>query len=109
MKNKFITNFTWELTKEYQDYENVLYGAEDMKPKYFAKHDGDITNVKEIFERVVKDFEIQDKDYKYLFKVLSNFSLNSLLNYEQDVDFLDFLSRYNFKVGINPEKFKLCN
>ena len=75
-----------------------------MKPKYFAKHYGDITDTKEIFERVVKDFEIQDKDYKYLFKVLFNLSLNSLLNYEQDVDFLDFLSRYNFKVGINPGK-----
>ena len=109
MQNKFITNFTWELTKEYQDYENVLYGAEDMKPKYFAKHDGDITDTKEIFERVVKDFEIQDKDYQYLFKVLSNLSLNSLLNDEEDYRFLDFLSRYNFKVGINTEKFKLCN
>lgn len=116
MNEKVLKILTWQITKNYQDYDNVLYWSKDLetgisKYKYFSKDVGNITNIKEIFERVVKDFEISDEDLPCLFGLLSNFSIDNFLNCTSyctyNYNLYKFLTKYNFKIGINKQAFNL--
>lgn len=65
---------------------------EDMLP--------DIHNIKDIFEHVVKDFNMSDEDKPHLWKLLTDFTIDKFYNIEISYDFLNFLFKYNFRISL---------
>ena len=59
-----------------------------------------ICNIKDIFEHVVKDFNMQDEDKPHLWKLLTDFTIDRFYNLEISYDFLNFLFKYNFRISI---------
>ena len=55
-------------------------------------------NINKIFEQVVKDFNMPDKDKPHLWKLLTDFKINQVINNELSDDFELFLTKYNFKI-----------
>ena len=109
MKKKTINSLYWEINGGNNNDELYLFCAEGEEPTYgsdslFDKYDDCETNdIKVIFEEAPKDFKMSDKDKQYLWKLLTDFSIEKFLNDEQDNDFLNFLCNYNFRIGITAE------
>ena len=59
-----------------------------------------ICNIKDIFEHVVKDFNMPDEDKPHLWKLLTDFTIDKFYNLEISYDFLNFLFKYNFRISI---------
>lgn len=59
-----------------------------------------ICNIKDIFEHVVKDFNMTDKDKPHLWKLLTDFTIDKFYNIEISYDFLNFLFKYNFRISL---------
>ena len=57
-----------------------------------------ITDKKNIFEEVVKDFKMTNEDKRYLHYLLTNFDLDDYLDYGEyySKELKDFLKKYNF-------------
>ena len=88
------------------DYIPVLYAGEGEEPTYVSTSllnyygNSETKDTKIIFEEVVKDFKMTDEDKTHLWKLLTDFSIDQFLNNEQDYDFLAFLWKYNFSIGL---------
>lgn len=75
----------WDCTLDYLDDKDMLPG---------------ICNIKDIFEQVVKDFNMPDEDKPYLWKFLTDFSIDQFFKGEISYDFIMFLLKYNFRVAL---------
>ena len=99
----------WEIKNNFYDLRPVLNGFEGEKPRYISNSLLDNYGVtatddtKIIFEEIVKDFKIKDKDKPHLWKLLTDFSIEKFLNDEYDDDFSSFLSYYNFSISVCPD------
>lgn len=99
----------WEINGGNNDDELYLFCGEGEEPTYvsdslFDKYgDCETNDIKVIFEEAPKDFNMSDKDKQYLWKLLTDFSIEKFLNNEQDNDFLEFLWNYKFHIGIIGE------
>lgn len=80
--NDFIVDFGFDKLKEYGDILPCIYNKAD------------------IFEQVVKDFEMPDEDKQYLWKFLTDFSIDQFFKGEISYDFITFLLKYNFRVAL---------
>lgn len=80
--NDFIVDFGFDKLKEYGDLLPSIYNKAD------------------IFEQVVKDFEMPDEDKPYLWKFLTDFSIDQFFKGEISYDFITFLLKYNFRVAL---------
>ena len=106
MKNIIAKHLYWELKNNFDDIRPVLYSEADEKPTYVSDSlmdnygitETDDTNL--IFEEVVNDFKMTDKDKPYLWKLLTDFSIEKFLKDEYDYDFLCFLRCYNFSIRV---------
>lgn len=106
MNKQIAKHLYWELKNKFDDIRPVLYAREGEKPTYVSDSlmdnyditETDDTNV--IFEEVVNDFKMPDKDKQHLWKLLTDFSIDKFLNNKQDNDFLWFLQYYNFNISI---------
>ena len=111
MKSTNTKCLYWEIKNKFDDIRPVLYSLEGEKPTYvsdslmdnYAIDETDDT--KTIFEAAVIDFNMSDKDKPYLWKLLTDFSIEKFLNYKQDNEFLNFLWNYNFSISVCPEIF----
>ena len=83
-KNGKVTRLQ-KSTWDYCAIDDVNY--EDMLP--------DICNIKDIFEHVVKDFNMSDEDKPHLWKLLTDFTIEKFYNLEISYDFLNFLFKYS--------------
>lgn len=99
----------WEIKNNFYDLRPVLNAFEGEKPRYISNSLLDNYGVtstddtKIIFEEIVKDFKMKDEDKPYLWKLLTDFSIEKFLNDEYDDDFLSFLSYYNFSISVCPD------
>ena len=59
-----------------------------------------ICNINDIFEHVVKDFNMSDEDKPHLWKLLTDFTIDKFYNLEISYDFLNFLFKYNFRISL---------
>ena len=75
----------WDCTLDTLDDKDMLPG---------------ICNIKDIFEHVVKDFNMPDEDKPHLWKLLTDFTIEKFYNLEISYDFLNFLFKYNFRISI---------
>lgn len=112
MKNKKYLNYKvtkrlyWEINTNFYDSNTALYAIENENPiyesdsllNYYGISETDDTKL--IFEEAVKDFKMSDEDKPHLCKLLTDFSVTQFLTSEQDCDFLKFLYKYNFCIGI---------
>ena len=80
--NDFIVDFGFDKLMEYGDILRCIYNKAD------------------IFEQVVKDFEMPDEDKPYLWKFLTDFSIDQFFKGEISYDFIMFLLKYNFRVAL---------
>ena len=109
MNAKLKQDLYWEIKNKFDDIRPVLYAREGEKPTYVSDSlmdnygitETDDTNV--IFEEVVNDFKMPDKDKPHLWKLLTDFSIDKFLNNKQDNDFLWFLQYYNFNISVYTE------
>lgn len=67
-------------------------------PKKYTIYIEPEKNINKIFEHVVKDFNMSDEDKPHLWKLLTDFKINHVINNEINDDFELFLSKYNFKI-----------
>ena len=106
MNEKLTKHLYWSIKKKFGDYVPVLYAGEGKEPTYGSDsllntYDYcETKDIKVIFKEVAKDFKMSDKDKQYLWKLLTDFSIEQFLNNEQDYDFLEFLWKYNFHIGV---------
>ena len=109
MNAKLKQDLYWEIKNNFYDLRPVLNGFEGEKPRYISNSLLDnygvtgTDNTKIIFEEIVKDFKMKDKDKPHLWKLLTDFSIEKFLNDEYDYDFLSFLSYYNFSISVCTE------
>ena len=75
----------WDCTLDALDDKDMLPG---------------ICNIKDIFEHVVKDFNMPDEDKPHLWELLTDFTIDKFYNLEISYDFLNFLFKYNFRISI---------
>ena len=109
MNAKLKQKLYWELKSKFDDIRPVLYAEAGEKPTYvsdslmdnYGIDEVDDTNL--IFEEVVNDFKMTDKDKPYLLKLLTDFSIEKFLNDEYDDDFLNFLFNYNFHICVRTD------
>ena len=109
MNKQIAKHLYWELKNKFDDIRPVLNSLEGEKPTYVSDSlmdnygitETDDTNL--IFEEVVNDFKIADKDKPHLWKLLNDFSIEKFLNDEYDYDFLLFLQYYSFSISIFVE------
>lgn len=80
--NDFIVDFGFDKLMEYGDILPCIYNKAD------------------IFEQVVKDFNMPDEDKPYLWKFLTDFSIDQFFKGEISYDFITFLLKYNFRVAL---------
>ena len=106
MNAKLKQDLYWELKNKFDDIRPVLYSEVREKPTYVSDSLMDNYGIDEtddinlIFEEVVNDFKMTDKDKPYLLKLLTDFSIEKFLKDEYDYDFLLFLRYYNFSIRI---------
>ena len=106
MNKQIAKHLYWELKNKFDDIRPVLYSEVGEKPTYvsdslmynYGIDETDDTNL--IFEEVVNDFKMTDKDKPYLLKLLTDFSIEKFLKDEYDYDFLLFLRCYNFSIRV---------
>ena len=67
-------------------------------PKKYTIYAKPEKNINKIFEQVVKDFNMLYEDKPHLWKLLTDFTIDQLINNEISDDFEQFLIRYNFKI-----------
>ena len=109
MNKQNLNRLYWEINGGNNADELYLFGGEGEEPTYgsdslFDKYgDCETNDIKVIFEEAPKDFKMSDKDKQYLWKLLTDFSIEQFLNNEQDNDFLNFLCNYHFRIGIISE------
>ena len=109
MNEKLTKHLYWSIKKKFGDYVPVLYAGEGEEPSYESdslmdKYDIPYTTDKNlIYREVANDFTMSYKDKLHLWKLLDDFSIENFLNDEQDYDFLEFLWKYNFRIGIIGE------
>ena len=80
------------LPKSYFDCTMDDLNDKDMLPG--------ICNIKDIYEQVIKDFNMPDEDKPHLWKLLTDFTIDKFYNVEISYDFLNFLFKYNFRTSI---------
>ena len=106
MKSTTTKRLYLHIKKKFGDYIPVLYAGEGEEPTYESTSllnyygNSETKDTKIIFEEVVKDFKMTDEDKTHLWKLLTDFSIDQFLNNEQDYDFLAFLWKYNFSIGL---------
>ena len=104
-----LNRLYWEINCGNNNDELYLFGGEGEEPTYgsdslFDKYgDCETNDIKVIFEEAPKDFKMSDKDKPYLLKLLTDFSIEKFLKDEYDYDFLNFLWKYHFHIGIIGE------
>ena len=106
MKSTNTKNLYWELVNKYGLYGAILYSSDGEEPTY--ESDSLLVNdcvtetndINVIFEDTVNVFKISDEDKPYLWKLLTDFSIEKFLNDEYDDDFLNFLFTYNFHICV---------
>ena len=109
MNAKLKQDLYWEIKNNFYDLRPVLNASEGEKPRYISNSLLDNYGVtgtddtKIIFEEIVKDFKMKDKDKPHLWKLLTDFSIEKFLNYEYDDDFLNFLFNYNFHICVRTD------
>ena len=109
MNKQNLNRLYWEINGGNNNDELYLFAGEAEEPTYvsdslFDKYGITETNdIKVIFEEAPKDFKMSDKEKQYLWKILTDFSIEKFLNDEQDNDFLNFLWNYHFRIGIIGE------
>ena len=109
MNKQIAKHLYWELKNKFDDIRPVLNSLEGEKPIYVSDSlmdnygitETDDTNL--IFEEVVNDFKMTDKDKQHLWKLLTDFSIEKFLNDEYDYDFLLFLQYYSFSISVYVE------
>ena len=109
MKSTTTKHLYWELVNTNGLYGAILYSSDGEEPTYesdnllfnYGVTETDDINV--IFEDFVNVFKISDEDKPYLWKLLTDFSIEKFLNDEYNYDFLSFLSYYNFSISVCPE------
>ena len=109
MNKQIAKHLYWELKNKFDDIRPVLNSLEGEKPTYVSDSlmdnygitETDDTNL--IFEEVVNDFKMTDKDKPHLWKLLTDFSIEKFLNDEYDYDFLLFLQYYSFNISVCVE------
>lgn len=79
-------------------YLNNKFEYQKVNNNGFRIPERTITDKKNIFEEVVKDFKMTDEDKKYLHYLLTSFDLDDYLDYVEyySKSFRDFLKKYNF-------------
>ena len=106
MNKQIAKHLYWELKNKIDDIRPVLYSEAYEKPIYVSDSLIDNYGIDEtddinlIFEEVVNDFKMTDKDKPYLLKLLTDFSIEKFLKDEYDYDFLLFLRCYNFSIRV---------
>ena len=106
MNKQIAKHLYWELKSKFDDIRPVLYSEACEKPTYVSDSLMDNYGIDEtddinlIFEEVVNDFKMTDKDKPYLLKLLTDFSIEKFLKDEYDYDFLLFLRCYNFSIRV---------
>ena len=109
MNKQIAKHLYWELKNKFDDIRPVLYSEACEKPTYVSDSLMDNYGIDEtddinlIFEEVVNDFKMTDKDKPYLWKLLTDFSIEKFLNDEYDYDFLLFLQYYSFSISVCVE------
>ena len=109
MNKQTLKRLYWEINGGNNADELYLFAGEGEEPTYgsdslFDKYgDCETNDIKVIFKEAVKDFKMSDEDKPHLRKLLTDFSIEEFLNNEQDYDFLEFLWKYNFRIGIIGE------
>ena len=109
MNAKLKQDLYWHIKKSIYDIDTYLFAAEGEKPTYGSDSLMDnygfyeTTDTKLIFEAAVIDFNMSDKDKPYLWKLLTDFSIEKFLNDEYDDDFLNFLFNYNFHICVRTD------
>ena len=109
MNKQIAKHLYWELKNKFDDIRPVLNSLEGEKPIYISDSLLDNYGITEtddanlIFEEVVNDFKMTDKDKPYLWKLLTDFSIEKFLNDEYDYDFLCFLQYYSFSISVCTE------
>lgn len=109
MKSTNTKHLYWELVNTNGLYGAILYSSDDEEPTYesdnllfnYGVTETDDINV--IFEDFVNVFKISDEDKPYLWKLLTDFSIEKFLNDEYDDDFLNFLFNYNFHICVRTD------
>ena len=106
MNAKLKQDLYWEIKNNFYDLRPVLNAFEGEKPRYISNSLLDNYGVtgtddtKIIFEEIVKDFKIKDKDKPHLWKLLTDFTIAKFYNLEISYDFLNFLFKYTFRISI---------
>lgn len=106
MNAKLKQDLYWDIRKKFDDIDTYLFAAEGDKPTYGSDSLMDnygiyeTTDTKLIFEEVVKEFKMSNKDKPYLWKLLTDFSIEKFFNDKYDHDFVAFLEDYNFRIGV---------
>ena len=104
-----LNRLYWEINGGNNNDELYLFAGEGEEPTYgsdslFDKYgDCETNDTKVIFKEAVKDFKMSYGDRPHLWKLLTDFSIEQFLNNKQDNDFLNFLWKYNFHIGIIGE------
>ena len=106
MKSTTTKHLYWELVNTNGLYGAILYSSDGEEPTYesdnllfnYGVTETDDINV--IFEDFVNVFKISDEDKPYLWKLLTDFSIEKFLKNEYDYDFLLFLRCYNFSIRV---------
>ena len=109
MKSTTTKHLYWELVNTNGLYGAILYSSDGEEPTYesdnllfnYGVTETDDINV--IFEDFVNVFKISDEDKPYLWKLLTDFSIEKFLNDEYDYDFLLFLQYYSFSISVCVE------
>lgn len=106
MNTKLKKDLYWDIRKKFDDIYTYLFAAEGEKPTYgsYSLMDNygfyEITATKLIFEEAAKEFNMSNKEKPYLWKLLTDFSIEKFFNDEYDHDFVAFLQKYNFRIGV---------
>ena len=109
MKSTTTKHLYWELVNTNGLYGAILYSSDGEEPTYesdnllfnYGVTETDDINV--IVEDFVNVFKISDEDKQYLWKLLTDFSIEKFLNDEYDDDFLNFLFNYNFHICVRTD------
>ena len=109
MNKQIAKHLYWELVNTNGLYGAILYSSDGEEPTYesdnllfnYGVTETDDINV--IFEDFVNVFKISDEDKPYLWKLLTDFSIEKFLNDEYDDDFLNFLFNYNFHICVRTD------
>lgn len=110
MKSTTTKHLYWEIEMNSVAYYADLYSEDGEEPTYqsdsllfnygiYDTHDPNL-----IIEVAVNDFGMSDKDKPYLWKLLTDFSIEKFLNTKQDAGFLGFLQKYGFQIKVCVNK-----